>query len=145
MATRQKPLILILMRELASNLATPIFLVDAEGTLVFFNEAAEGVLGMSQADAGELAREEWAGMFSPEDLGGRALPPDEVPLSRALDERRPVHASLRLTGRDGVRRSIAVTAFPLLSAPEEFAGAVAIFWEDRPPHAYEGDLPGDET
>ena len=31
----QKPIELILMRQLASSLATPIFLVDADGTLVF--------------------------------------------------------------------------------------------------------------
>jgi hypothetical protein len=31
------PVELILMRQLASYLATPIFLVDADGTLVFYN------------------------------------------------------------------------------------------------------------
>jgi hypothetical protein len=36
---------LILARELASNLATPMFLVDGCGMLVFFNEAAELVIG----------------------------------------------------------------------------------------------------
>ena len=40
-----KSLPLILARELASNLATPMFLIDAKGTLVFFNEAAELLIG----------------------------------------------------------------------------------------------------
>jgi hypothetical protein len=42
---------------------------------------------------------------------------------------------MRITGRDEIGRDIAVTAFPLLVGPDEFAGAVAIFWEhseDRP-------------
>jgi len=33
--TRHKSLLLILARELATNVATPIFVVDPEGTLVF--------------------------------------------------------------------------------------------------------------
>ena len=39
MAQAQKPLELILARNLLSSISTPAFLVDAEGTLVFFNEA----------------------------------------------------------------------------------------------------------
>ena len=38
---------LILSRELAANLSTPMFLIDAEGTLVYCNEAAELMLGRS--------------------------------------------------------------------------------------------------
>ena len=37
-----KSLPLILARELASNLATPMFLLDADGILVYFNDAAAG-------------------------------------------------------------------------------------------------------
>lgn len=129
--TRQKTLILILARELSSNLATPVFVVDADGTLVFYNEAAEGILGAPFEEVGELTRDQWAGMFFPESADGTALSPEQVPLTRALDERHPTHARIRITGRDGIRRTIAVTAFPLLVGGAEFAGAVAIFWEEN--------------
>ena len=33
------------MRELADHLATPIFVVDAAGDLLFYNEPAEKLLG----------------------------------------------------------------------------------------------------
>jgi hypothetical protein len=36
---------MILARDLTSRLATPAFVVDADGTLAYFNEAAEPVLG----------------------------------------------------------------------------------------------------
>ena len=41
----QKAIELILMRQLASSLAMPIFLVDPSGNLVFYNEPAEQLLG----------------------------------------------------------------------------------------------------
>jgi PAS domain-containing protein len=128
--TRQKTLILILARELSSNLATPVCVVDAEGTLVFYNEAAEGILGEPFEEAGELTRDQWATIFSPESPDGTPLAPDQVPLARALAERHPTHARIRITGRDGIRRNIAVTAFPLLVGGAVFAGAMAIFWEE---------------
>jgi len=38
---RPKHLVHILAREFASNLATPTLIVDAQGQLIFYNEAAE--------------------------------------------------------------------------------------------------------
>jgi PAS domain-containing protein len=126
---RHKTLILILARELATNLATPVFVVDPEGTLVFYNEAAEDILGEPFGLVGELTRDEWAVMFAPEAPDGTPLPIEQLPLIRALTGRVPVHDQIRIKGRDGIVRHIAVTAFPLLAGGEEFAGAVAIFWE----------------
>ena len=128
--TRQKTLILILARELATNLATPVFVVDAEGKLVFYNEAAEGILGEPFDEVGELSRDQWGEAFSPEWPDGTPIAPEEGPLSRALDERRPHHARIAITGRDGIRRNIAVTAFPLVVGGAMLAGAVTIFWEE---------------
>jgi PAS domain-containing protein len=127
--TRHKTLILILARELATNLATPVFVVDPEGTLVFYNEAAEGILGEPFGVVGELTRDQWLAMFPPEAPDGTPLPMEQAPLIRALREHIPVHDHIRVRARDGVSRDIAVTAFPLLVGGEEFAGAVAIFWE----------------
>lgn len=125
-------LVLILARGLASSIATPTFLVDPEGTLVYFNEPAEALLGQSYAEAGEMALQDWATAFSPRDREtGDHLQPESLPLAVALANRKPAHRGLRILGRDGVERDIAVTAFPLWARTEEFAGAVAIFWEER--------------
>jgi len=127
---QSKSLLLILARELASNLATPMFVVDTVGTLVFYNEAAETVLGQSFSVTGPVARTEWGGsMFHPEDLDGNPISLDDLPLVEVIRERRPAHASFRITGLDGVKREIAATSFPLFARTDELAGAVTVFWE----------------
>jgi PAS domain S-box-containing protein len=127
---RQKHLVLILAREFASNLATPTLIADADGTLVFYNEAAEEVVGRSFAEAGEMPMDEWAASFEPRTTEGEPLPPERRPARIALDERRPTHMVYRVTSADGIERDVAVTAFPLFAQAEEFVGIVAIFWRE---------------
>jgi PAS domain-containing protein len=128
-AAHSRSLVLILARDLASRLATPVFVVDAEGTLIYFNEAAEAVLGRSYARFGESRAEEWRAAFQPTDEAGNPLPLEELPLGQALTHRRPAHRSIRIQAGDGVQRDLAVTAFPLFAHKEEFIGALAVFWE----------------
>lgn len=125
-------LVMILARGMASAIATPWFLVDPDGKLVYYNEPAEAILGQTYAEAGALKQEEWAGAWvQPEDSEtGEPLDAKDLPLSRALAEREPAHGSFRITGRDGEKRTIEVTAFPLFARTDEFVGAVAIFWEE---------------
>jgi len=130
--TQQRNLVLILARELAANCATPMFVVDPEGILVFFNEPAEQVLGRSFAETGALGPQEWGTMFAPLDPKGAPIPVDQLPLAKALRELRPGHMEMNISGMDEERRTIAVTAFPLFARANEFVGAVAIFWEENP-------------
>ena len=128
MSRRQKHLVLILAREFASNLATPTLIADAEGTVVYFNEAAEEVVGSSFAESGEIPIDEWSSSFAPRDEQGQPASPEERPTRIALDERRAAHERFRITSRDGIERDVAVTAFPLFAHADEFVGIVAIFW-----------------
>lgn len=131
-AMQHKSLALILTRELAANLATPLFIVDTLGSLVFYNEPAEAVLGRRFAETGPLTVDQWSGtMYEPEDVDGNRLALEEMPLGIALQNHKPAHRRMRVTGIDGVKREIEVTAFPIFAKADEFVGAVAIFWEDR--------------
>jgi PAS domain-containing protein len=127
-AVAQHPVELIVLKQVASYLATPIFLVDPEGNLLYYNEPAELILGKRFDESGEMPMEEWSTAFIPEDQDGSPLPPEEVPLAIATRERRPAHASIHITGLDGVRRPINVTAFPLIAQSGHNLGAVALFW-----------------
>lgn len=127
--TQQRNLVLILARELAANSATPMFVVDPDGTLVFFNEPAEGVLGRSFAETGALSPGEWGSMFEPLDADGKPIPIEALPLTKALRELQPGHIAMGITGLDGESKAIEVTAIPLFARANEFVGAVAIFWE----------------
>jgi PAS domain-containing protein len=127
---RRKHLVLILAREFASNLATPTLIADDRGQLVFYNEAAEEIVGMTFAETGEMPLDEWTATFSPRTLDSEPLPPERRPSRIALDERRPSHQRFLMTGRDGVDRKVAVTGFPLFAHADEFVGIMAIFWRE---------------
>ncbi len=120
---------LILAREFASNLATPIYIADADERLVYFNEPAEKIAGQSFAETGEIPVREWAEMLSPSTAHGEPMRREDTPGGIAFSERRPAHGNLCITGLDSVRRDIATTAFPLFGPDEEFHGIMVIFWE----------------
>ena len=101
---RPKGLVLILAREFAANLAAPIYITDAHGTLVYFNEAADTIGGRSFAETGEMSMRQWAELLRPRSVDGRPLQRDEMPAGIAFNERRPAHARLRIAGLDGVER-----------------------------------------
>jgi PAS domain-containing protein len=125
---RQKHLVLILAREFASSLSTPTLVADARGYLVFYNEAAEAVVGRRFAEAGEMPLDGWLADFEAKSLTSEPLPPERRPTRIAFDERRPSHLRYLATGADGVEREIEVTAFPLFAHTDEFVGVVVIFW-----------------
>ena len=126
---RQKSLVLILAREFASNLAMPIYIADADETLVYFNEPAERIAGRSFAETGEMPVRHWTRLLVPRGADGAELSREEMPGGIAFIERRPAHASMRITGLDGTEREVATTALPLLGPDEEFHGIMVIFWE----------------
>jgi PAS domain-containing protein len=127
---RHKHLVLILAREFASNLATPTLIADDRGWLVYYNEAAEAVIGTRFAETGEIPLDEWTARFAPRTAESEPLPLDRRPAGIALHERRPAHQRYRITSTDGVERDAAVTAFPLFAHADEFVGIVAIFWRE---------------
>ena len=130
-AIRPKHLVLILAREFASNLATPTLLTDERGCLVFYNEAAEEIVGRPFAEVGGVPLEDWTPQFSPRTLDtDEPLPLERRPTGIALYERRPAHERFRVTSLDGVDRGVSVTAFPLFAHADELIGSVTIFWRD---------------
>ena len=127
----QRPIELILTRQLATYLAVPIFLVDPSGNLVFYNEPAERILGRRFEETGEMSAAEWSTVFQTTDDAGRPVAPENLPLSVALAEGRLAHESIWIRALDGVPRRIAATAFPLIGQAGRHLGAVAIFWETK--------------
>lgn len=126
-----KEIEVILARHLASCLAMPIFIVDPDGNLLFYNEPAEAILGRRFEETGEMSAEEWSTIFSPTDKAGQLLPSEALPLVIAIKERRPIFRSFWICGLDQVPRYISVTAFPLIGQSNRFLGAMAIFWESE--------------
>src|SRR5262245_9934625 len=109
----QREIEVILTRQLASYLAMPIFIVDADGTLVFYNESAEPILGQRFEETGEMPASEWSNRFRTVDDEGKTIPAERLPLMIALREKRPAHLLFWILGLDNVRRRIETTAVPL--------------------------------
>jgi PAS domain-containing protein len=120
---------LILARELASNLATPMFLLDAGGMLVFYNDAAELLIGKPFADLGEIPAGEFGAVMELATTDGEPVKRRDTPAGLAFFDRIPAHKTLLATGYDGVRRVVEATAYPLFGAVGEMCGVVSVFWE----------------
>ena len=125
----QQEIEVILARHLAEYLAMPIFIVNPEGDLVFYNEPAEAVLGTRYNETGMMPAGEWSTIFHPMDHEGNPIAPEELPLVIALTHRSPAHKIFWIRGLDGAMREIEVTAFPLIGQADRFLGGIAVFWE----------------
>ena len=125
----QQEVEVILARHLAENLALPIFIVDPQGNLLFFNEPAEAVLGLRFGDTGLLPASEWSTMFEPVDQDGNPIVPEELPLVIAMTHSHPAHKGFWIRDLDKNMRQIELTAFPIIGQSGRLSAAVAIFWE----------------
>ena len=123
-----KSLPLILARELASNLATPMFLIDSGGMLVFYNDAAAQLLGKPFADLGEIPSGEFGADLQMTTPDGEPVRRRDSPAGVAFFDRRPAHMTVMATTYDGGRRQYDATAYPLFGATGEMHGVVAVFW-----------------
>ena len=115
-------------RGFMANLSAPAFLVDRHGVLVFYNEAAEQILGITFAEVGPISAEAWYDRFEPTGADGQPVRADELPLGVALSEERPAHGPLCITSAAGHTEEIEATAFPVIGRGG-LSGALAIFWK----------------
>ena len=122
---------LILARELAANLSTPMFLLDAGGTLAYCNDAAELMLGRTFGELGVATAPELGTLLQLTGLDGEPLRRRDSPPGRAFLQREPAHQRLLMTALDGSPRDVEVTAYPLFGRDEEMHGVLVVFWEAR--------------
>lgn len=128
----QQPVELILLRQLASYLTIPIWMMDSEGNLAYYNEPAEGLLGAQFDDAGPIHAEQLADMFKATDLDGTPLEDKDLPVVKALIDQRPANGTIRFCGLDGVWHDVEISAVPLNGQEGRFHGVMATFWEITP-------------
>jgi|SRR4030088_432894 PAS domain-containing protein len=122
----QQPLELILARNLMSNISLAAILVDTEGTIVFYNEAAGEFLGTRFEEMGRIPVERWSAELGPFDEQGRPLPREGLPLNVALRQGRPGYGSFYTSVEAGLLQ-VEATALPLIGSAG-LHGAVVVFW-----------------
>ncbi len=120
---------LILMRQLASCLSMPILLSDGRGELVYVNEPAEQLLGITVGDSDTLSMQELADQLSMRGGNGAPLSHDELPNRAALLSGRVVQRRVQVRASDGRNLWLDATVFPLISPVGESVGIVSLYWE----------------
>jgi PAS domain-containing protein len=125
----QQPVELILMRQLASYLSVPLLIIGPDERVIYYNEAAEPLVGQPYSDfVGAIMLSDINAMFQITDESGRPVTPDNLPLTIAVREHRPVHARLMGKSLGGEPRHVEITALPLQGQAGRYLGAVAIIW-----------------
>jgi PAS domain-containing protein len=122
-----QPVELILARNLVSAVEIAAFIVDDEGVVVFFNDAAGELIGRRFEEVGRLDRGEWNSQFGPFDEFGQLVPSNDLPLTVALREGLPANGRFHIRVRDTDLVEVEVSALPLVTA-HGFQGALVVFW-----------------
>jgi PAS domain-containing protein len=124
----QKPLELILARNLLTSLSTPAFLLDDEASVVFYNEAAAALLGRSFEEAGTMTAEQWTHAFGPFGKDGAPMDVDTLAVTEAIRAGRPAHATFEIRTGSGTMQPIEASAFPIVASEHGTSGAMILFW-----------------
>jgi len=131
----QRNLVLILARAFAAQLATAVFLLDPEGTIIYYNEAAEELTGRPFIEGAGLTIDEWMTRTRPRDTGGLDVGVQDLPLGTTMLKQQPAHGIVVFRTADGVDRRVETASFPLFAHTEDFVGSFSVVWpieEDRP-------------
>lgn len=122
---------LILLRQLLSRLPLPATLVDADETVIYFNPATERLLGLDWETMGERPLSYLPEVVNPRQSDDSAMGVDDMPLAKALHERRPQQYRMIIHDSQGIRRRIVTTAIPLDGQGGTLLGALNFFWEEN--------------
>jgi len=126
-APSQRPLELILARNLISSLSTPAFLANRANDIIFYNEAAGALFGRRFEESGTMPPERWLNDFGPLDERGEPIPLEEQPINIALRANRAAHARHRIRSLAGTVHDVEVSGVPIIGA-DGFHGAMVFFW-----------------
>ena len=118
-----------------------MFLLDALGILVFYNDAAERAhRPVVRRDGRDPRRSSSATLLHLRDADGAPMRRRDSPAGVAFFERRPAHHKLlRRPASTASTRDVQATAYPLVGAADELHGVVTVFWQRGSNHAPAGD------
>ena len=123
----QKPLELILARNFLTSLSTPAFLTDESAALIFYNEAAGALLGISFEESGRLEADQWSRTISPFGETGEPTPIEERAMTKALRRGRPAYGRFRIRSVKGEDYEVEASALPIVAEGGQ-EGAMIFFW-----------------
>jgi PAS domain S-box-containing protein len=106
---------------LIETLPAPIYLTDAEGVVIHFNQACIAFTGRTPV----VGEDRWCVSWRLYDESGAPLPHDRCPMAIALKRRRPVRSVVAVAERpDGSRVMFIPYPTPIFGADGKLLGAV---------------------
>ena len=130
----QHPIEIILIQQWASMMSVPIWITDAAGDLIYFNEPTEALIGVRFEDGDGLSAGDLAARFEITDADGSELHWHERPLVIALEKQQPAQRHIRIRAGDGTTKVIADTAIPIVGEGHRQLGAMVLLWDTGEDH-----------
>jgi PAS domain-containing protein len=122
----EQPLELILARNLVSLITLAAVLIDVDGSIIFFNDAAAEFFGGLFEETGRVPLAQWRAEVGPFDENEQHLPTANLPVTRAFRDGRPGFGRFYIRGGSGLV-DVEVVALPLLGSVG-LHGAMVMFW-----------------
>ena len=129
----QREVEIILIRRWASYVTLPLFLIAADGELMYYNDVAGKMLGRPFDESDPMTADELSEIFATSTDKGAPMPSEQLPAVRALRAREPAYGRIRYRALDGRDWSIEICAMPLVGLAGRFLGVLVAFWEANEP------------
>ena len=113
-------------RSVLDELAVPVYTVDAEGAVTYWNRACVEFAGREP----QLGHDRWCVTWHLFTTAGEPLPHDKCPMATAVKEQRPVRDAIAIAERpDGSRVAFQPYPTPLFDEVGTLTGAVNILMD----------------
>ncbi|HEX2152887.1 MAG TPA: PAS domain-containing protein [Acidimicrobiia bacterium] len=131
----QNPIEIILLQQWASMMTVPIWITDAAGELLYFNEPTEDLIGVRFDEAGEMPASILSERFSLCNVDGTPVADHDRPLMIALHKLQPAQRELQMMDDAGQKKIVSDTAIPIIGEGDRPLGALVILWESGDSHS----------
>lgn len=118
---------LILSRQLAEYLTTPIALIDHDGRMIYFNESAGHVLGKHFDENGEVDMREWVGRIFENESMVDGIDIHEIPFIKVLSGRHILQGEYWMRNFEEINQKVMIICIPLIGLSQREIGAIIYF------------------
>lgn len=128
----QKSIEIILYRQLVSYIATPSFMLDSDGSIIYCNKAAEEILGVQFSEMGEVTTNNWQILLAPKDKHGKSTSLERSPLFTSSTQFTISHGIFHILNFNGELKHLELFAIPVINTMDIYLGTLAFFQEIKP-------------
>ncbi|HNR06570.1 MAG TPA: hypothetical protein PKM27_04585 [Saprospiraceae bacterium] len=115
---------LILSRQLSEYLAVPMALIDHDGKMVYYNEAAGFILGKHFDEDGEIDLRDWGGRFFNHEGFTESTDLHEIPFFKVLSVRHLVQGEYYMRNFEEINQKLMIVCVPLVGLSQRELGAL---------------------